>query len=694
MADKLKIARDRFQAAKHAWQERFDDAREDFRMVYADQWESSLRAARENAGRPAMQFNVIAQDINRAANSTRQNRPGIKVTAGDKVASESAATFLEDKIRHIQYASEASVAYDTAEECALAGGFGYLRLKNEYVDDGDISGEPSVTMFDQEPRIKRIRDPFTVYYDPDCEEADFSDARFCFVRIRIPRAEFKSRFKREPVPWDQADGEMSGDRGWGNDEDNVWIAEYWEVEKSKRTLVQLNDGTVAWKDEAPDGADVIAERDVEGSTVYMSLIDGRNFLEERKEQDTDRYIPIFPCLGKEAVVDGKVILKSMTRDARDPQKFLNGTKSGIAENIAVTSRPFWTGPKGTFKKTWDDPKLNVPYREWDMVIGPNGQVAPGPELVRPEAPIQALMQTAMAARDDVRMACGYFDAVLQPSKAANLSALAVEKRTDQTDLTNFHFEDNLARTQWHLGRALVYKLLKTIDTPRTLKGRRENGDTYDQHIAVKDADGNLQKVPGHENEPHITLEGRFDVTVQTGPSYDTKLDEETEGLLEAMQADPMLWQYYADVLFELKGWPELVERAKMILPPSLQQAIQAKKQGQDPVAQQQMAQVNAQLMQSKQIIARLIQVVQQKQIEGQTKLNVEKLKTIGNIMVEQMKHSHDAAKHVLSEKTDAIDQITSLLNESELGATPGPGMGNNAQPTLPGDQAAPQGAIA
>jgi hypothetical protein len=74
---------------------------------------------------------------------------------------------LEGHLRHIQYASQADVAYDGAVEYSASCGFGCYRITTEYVDDETWA---------QEPRIKRILDPMTVYFDPDCQEPDFSDA--------------------------------------------------------------------------------------------------------------------------------------------------------------------------------------------------------------------------------------------------------------------------------------------------------------------------------------------------------------------------------------------------------------------------------------------------------------------------------------------------------------------------------------
>jgi hypothetical protein len=186
-------------------------------------------------------------------------------------------------------------------------------------------------------------------------------------------------------------------------------------------------------------------------------------------------------------------------------------------------------------------------------------------------------------------------------------------------------------------------------------------------------DGQTYEAQGFEGQPHHQIdEGDYNCIIETGKGYAAKREEETQVLLQAMQADPALWQIYGDVLFELLGYPELAERAKIALPPQLQQAIQGANQGISPAAQQQIAQANAQVQQLLQVVQKLMQDRQGKMLDNQGKLQVQKLKTIGDIIVQDAKHRHEAATTVFDKHTAAIQHVMDMLHESELApAKPG-----------------------
>jgi hypothetical protein len=57
-------------------------------------------------------------------------------------------------VRHIEYISDADVAYDTACDNQVTHGEGYWRILTDYEDEDS---------FDQEIYIRRIRNSFSVY---------------------------------------------------------------------------------------------------------------------------------------------------------------------------------------------------------------------------------------------------------------------------------------------------------------------------------------------------------------------------------------------------------------------------------------------------------------------------------------------------------------------------------------------------
>lgn len=657
----IQLARKRFAAAKAAWSDIRQDAIDDLRFVSGDpatQWEADVKAARDEAKVPALSFDRLHPLVQQITNQARQNRPQPKVNPGDDGNPET-AEMLEGKMRHIMYVSHADVAFDNAVVYQAAGGFGFYRVVLEYTDDKG---------FNQEPRIKRIKDPFTIYYDPDCQEPDFSDAKVCFARKRYQRDAFKAEFHKEPMgfPFEE---DRAGD--WG-DEEHVWVAEYWHLETRLRKLLQLTDGTVLYADqidqEIPEYL-IANQRDCEEREIWCDIIDGEKVLESTRW--VGDWIPIIPVLGWEITVEGKRKFVSVIRYSRDPQRLLNASVSGVAAALGTASDSPWVGPKGSFRDPkWRDGKRH-PYREWDAVLGPDGRLLAEPHRDTSEPAIQALVGATALAGDAVKASVGYVDNVTRPSQA-ELSGVAVKRRDAQVSLANWHIMDNLASSQYHLGRILLDLIRKTTDTPRLMRTMKEDGTTKAVPVAVAGPDGSLQGVPGRENEDHYAIgQGQYDVTITTGPGYASRRDEERDVLMQVLQANPNAWPLYSDLVFKLMGYTDLEERAKLGLPPQIQQAIAG---GQDqkipPAVAAQMMQLTAQNQQLQQVLQQVLQKLNTKAIETQGKLDVEKLKTIRALIETSIQHQHEAGMATFEHQVKAAGHLADLMHQTELAPDP------------------------
>jgi hypothetical protein len=69
--------------------------------------------------------------------------------------------------------------------------------------------------------------------------------------------------------------------------------------------------------------------------------------------------------------------------------------------------------------------------------------------------------------------------------------------------------------------------------------------------------------------------GKYDVTVQTGPSYSTQREETRETLIEIMRAVPAAAPFIGDILLEhldFVGADKVAQRLKLLLPPQIQAA--------------------------------------------------------------------------------------------------------------------------
>jgi hypothetical protein len=93
--------------------------------------------------------------------------------------------------------------------------------------------------------------------------------------------------------------------------------------------------------------------------------------------------------------------------------------------------------------------------------------------------------------------------------------------------------------------------------------------------------------------------GKYDVRISVGPSYETKRQEASEGMMAFLQAVPQAGPVVADLIAKMQDWPEadrVAERLRKMLPPGM-----AEEQEQTPEAQQ--AAMMAQQQQAQQMQA-------------------------------------------------------------------------------------------
>ena len=676
----IRLALERFERSKSALESRREEYSEDARFVnvLGGQWNKSVRQHRENRGKPAHEFNELHTYVQQIVNRARQNRPQPRVDPGDSPASTETAEFLGGRLRHIQYASQADIAYDTAVDCAATGGWGVLAIEAEYVDGGALGGKPT---FNQEPRIRRVLDPLTEYPDPSALEPDFSDAKFWFSRWWMDREEYQRKYHKDPIPW-----EKDASEDWAS-ESQVCLAKYWTVDETPRRYIALSDGTEGYEDEleVPEGVQVVNEREDLQRQVMCHIIDGEKRLESTEWMG--RWIPRIIVLGSEKVVDGQVLWISAVRFARGPQKLKNAYKSAIANLLQLASTAPWTGPKGMFRDArWRDAHLeNYPFLEWDPVYTKDDQLIPAkPERNTYETPIQSLSAAAMQSSDDIKRSVGYSDAILQPSKA-DLSGVAVQRRQEGVNLTNFHFEDNLVRAQWHCARVVLDLDMALADSPRVLRARKEDGMTWSAPVTRQMDGGHVPQVQGWEGKPHHRLDvGSYDITITTGPGYATKLEQELDFLLEALRGNPQGWTLYADRIFSLLGYKDLEERARLALPPQIQQAMNDKAGNVPPQVRAQLLTLMQQNQQMRAALQQMLMKLQTKQVEQQGRLHVERLKAVKDVMVEGMRHDHEADLAVQEDRMEMIRHLTELLQASAAGPEEPPsGAAPAAAPAMP-----------
>lgn len=647
----LEIARKRFAFASEAEADIRREALDDLKFSAGEQWPDHVKSERDRDKRPCLVINRLPQFIRQITNDQRQNRPAIKVSPVDDKADIETAKVYQGLIRHIEYASNADTAYDTAFDSAARAGFGYFRIVTEYCDPFS---------FDQDIRVKRVPDRFSVYLDPSYQEPDGSDANWGFVFEDISKDEFKAQYPKAELTamseWTSV-GDSFGD--WVK-EDRVRIAEYFTKEWRETTLYRLADGSVVEKDDLVEGAIVIDERKTLVPSIKWFKTNGIEILEQ-----TDwpgKWIPIVPVLGEELIIEGKRTLAGVVRYAKDPQRMYNYWKSSETETIALAPRAPWIGAEGQFEgheAQWATANSrNHAFLQYKpKALG--GQPLAPPQRNVFEPPVQAITQASMFAADDLKSTTGIYDAAMG-NQSNEKSGIAIQRRAAQSQTSNFHLVDNLSKSIRHAGRIICDLIPAIYDTERTARIIGEDGSEE----VVK-----LNKEFEHKGKPvtYALNVGKYDVTVDTGPSFETKRQEAVASMSEMARAYPPLMQFAGDIMVKNMDWPgaqEIAERIKKTLAPELRDDDKAQ-QPLPPEAQAQMAQMSQMIEMLTQQLNAAQDKIETKTLELESRERIEMQKLQVQVELEMAKMGSTEAQMLLKQEIAQLERRMDMLGQNQ-----------------------------
>lgn len=680
----LRLARERFTLSSIAENEIRKEALDDLEFRAGRQWPDDVKMARVIDNRPCLVINRIPQFIRQITNDQRQNRPAIKVSPIDDMGDVETAEILQGMIRHIEYNSNAEIAYDTAFEGAVTKSFGFFRVITDYVDP---------MSFDQEILIKRIRNAFSVYMDCNSKEPDGSDANWAFIFEDTSKEEFKAQYKDSELA-NSNEWRSIGDQtpGWIQ-ETTVRVAEYFYKEYKTITLALLSNGyTVDKAKLTPEilaEAKIVRERQAQIPVIKWCKINGHEILE--KTEWLGQWIPIIPVIGDELDINGKRVLEGIVRHAKDSQRMYNYWASTETETIALSPRAPWIVAEGQipveYESQWKTANSKnhafLPYKTTSV----NGQLAPAPQRNVFEPPVQAITQARGLAADDMKATTGVYDSALGNS-ANDVSGVAIQRRNHQSQTSNFHFIDNLSRSLRHAGRIIVDLIPKIYDTERAVRILGEDGQ---QEIVQL----NKMFLKNGKNQLINISAGKYDVTVDTGPSYATKRQEAVASMLDLTRSYPQAAKFAGDLMIRNMDWPgaqQIADRLKKTLPPGLQDDDKNEKPPLPAEVQAQMSQMGQMIDQLSQRLNQTTEIIKNKTMELQSKERIEALKAETELRRTMMIIQGKSAQTVFESEIEQLENRLELLGNNvpiappptQNSSAPGPNLAvdhNLQQPT-------------
>ncbi len=649
--DFLTTVKERFKNTIEAWDKNYKMSIDEINFLNPyNQFPEEVKSNR--VGKPTIASDRLNAQVKQICNQQRDNRPAITIHAVNNDADEETANVIQGIIRHIEYSSKADLAYDTAFEHAVQGGIGFVRLLTDYEENS----------FDQKLMIEEIANPFMIYVDPTFKKIDGSDIEYAFILDLMTREEFKRTYpesKMAQLDYNQWQPLASRFPEWFDiDKKSTIVCEYFVKEYKKGKLVKLSDGRVLDKADCnkKELKQIVDERENYTPTIKWYKLCCEDVLEETEW--LGKFIPVIPVFGDILLDNGNRIFSGLVRNNKETQVMLNTVKTVILEMIAKAPKNPWLVAEGSVddhKDEWAQVNiLDLPYLTYKTKLEgmEQGEQLPIPQRQTAEPPIQGMLAVVQTLENDIKATSAIFDPTLGEKMANDQSGVAIKALQQAGNTAHYNYSDNLSRALRVIGHQILDLLPKIYPERKVIR----IVGLDDKHKLVT-----INGMPENNTDNEMTIEGvqkiydittgEYDVTVDTGPSYQTRRQENLNMLVELVKYNPNSMQFVMDKLVGLMDFPEMVDikkRFEKMLPPQLQE--DQNKQA-DPQALQQ------QLDQAHQMLQQMTQVLQKETTLAnteQTKLQIAQIQAQTELTKHQNTLSHDANKLTLQAELEEI----------------------------------------
>jgi hypothetical protein len=534
-----------------------DAALEDSLFVAGEQWDPQIKARRIAENKPIMTINRLPAMVGQIVGNRRMNETVIKVTP-DVGGNRAVAQLRQGLIRSIEKVSKADRAYNRAFQNAVICGIGNFGVNVEYAFDD---------VFERDIRIYEIPNPLAVVWDASSVEPTGADAQECFVIEEIDKEDFDKAYG------DATTGDLEYDSGISQQINGGWYEEgkirvvhHWHMEYEERTLWLMEDGDVVDVTDVRGQElqellqEVAIDEDTGGpymrktlrSKAVCHICTGTTILEGPIELPLKR-LPVFRVPGWEIDTAYDRQRFGVVRFAKDPQRMHNYWRSVIVEKLMLTPKAPWVASKEAvegYEKEWRNAHLSN-----DTLLIYNGDAAAAPRRTEPAQIEAALIQEASMASQDMKDVTNLHEAMMGMT-SNEVSGKAILARQKMGEVGSIIFLDNLNMAIEECGRCINDLIPIVYDTKRIIKvvDIDDLGSEEEKLVAINSID---------DGYPDIT-EGKYSVTVHTGPSQVTRRLEAAEGMLNMVNAMPDFMRVAAGEIVRAQDWPGAEKIAKRL----------------------------------------------------------------------------------------------------------------------------------
>ncbi len=523
------------------------------------QWDDKMYDLRKTDNRPRDSYNRCPQFIKQVTNDARMNQTEIRFVPNEDSDKET-AEIREDLAREIQSGPEAAIAYETALENAVEGGWGYFRFLTDYANNES---------FDQIIKLDWVPNPLVIYDDPNTQRFDCLDRNWLIHVADVPMTDLNGQYDLDYDDTTLISIGSSAPEWCEIGKELVRIAEYWEVVESKSYIYRNKQSGEITK-EKPEDINNYDMREISSKKVIWRKCTACDVLETRDW--AGEYIPYCKVVADERIVDGKKITTGLIERMMASQVQYNLWTNAVTEQVSLAPKTPWIIPVRAIKnyeKYWDTSNTRnwayLPYHDTDE----NGNAVNPPQRAQAGVDISASVALIQQADQNFYATTGIYPASLG-AKSNETSGKAILARQREGDVSTFHYIDNLDRAKLAGGIIMNDLISKIYDGARTITTRKE-----DRTLEKVKINQSYQEENGETKEYDMT-KGNYSVMTVIGPTFTTKRQETAESQIAMMQTPlgQIIAQAAPDLVIASQDWAgadKLAERVKRALPPEITQ---------------------------------------------------------------------------------------------------------------------------
>jgi len=532
-----------------------EDANQDLRFigVKGGMWEDYLESTHgSDSNRARLEFDLTSDALMDFVGEWTTNRAGVIYNPDDTKTSDDDAELLTGVYRGDFRENGGKASQDQGMFEAAAAGMGAIQLSEKFVDEEDPENDT------QEIIWKTVHNAFDhVMFDANAKEADKSDANWVTKLTGFTPKAFKAKYpdltqSSAYVPTTSYQNAFD----WYS-EQLIYVAERWEIKHiddevsvwqnvnaNKINTYPMDQLEKARPELEAFGWDHVRDRKIKRQIVEKSIFTGDEWIQKPK-RIAGKFLPIVPFYGYRVFIGGKEYYWGLIRKLMDGNRTANTLISKLAETSAASANDIniYLDEQVEGKELLLADNTDKAYQVINKVIDEStGQSVPmGPvgKITSPQVD-----QSALAALDTIFNFMQQKRGVQQDTIDPDVSGKAVNALIKQKNLKTQIISNNFITSLGHIGK--VYRS-KAADLYTKAMMKKSIGDDG----TVKTIELNTISMDPQSGNPinmNDLSRGRFSVTVDVGPQYETEREAAVESIERVIEKLPPDSPYHGPAL--------------------------------------------------------------------------------------------------------------------------------------------------